>query len=70
MPESYDYYECAVCKKIKPAGSEVIRKIAYNKFNVQAQQEVRLSVYYAQICPACVEEHEGTNDTKGKKEVS
>ena len=61
MAESYDYYKCAVCEKTKPAGGEVTRKIAFNRYNPKSQdetkKEARLAAYYALVCPACDTEH-------------
>ncbi len=72
MSESYDYYECAVCKKIKPVGGEVVRKIAFNRFNSKAQdeikQEARQASYYALVCPACETEHSPNSGDMSAKE--
>jgi len=61
MAESYDFYECAVCKKIKPVGGEVVRKIAYNRFSKRTQddikKEARQAGHYALVCPECDTEH-------------
>ena len=57
MSESYDYYKCEICNKIKPVGSELVRKIAFSQKCPKAQdetkQEARIVAYYMLICSGC-----------------
>ena len=57
MSESYDYYKCEICSKIKATGSELVRKIAFSQKCSKAQdetkQEARVVANYLLICSGC-----------------
>jgi len=50
----YDFFKCEICGKIKKAGNEKVKSIAFSQKNCRAQnKEARLEVYYMLACKKC-----------------
>lgn len=64
----YDFYKCSICEKVKPAGDELVRKVAFSILNRKAQdderKEARITAYYVLVCPECANMKSETENVK------